>query len=214
MYETIYLICALVGGTLLLCQVLLGLIGIGDHHDAGGDHDFHDVADHGDHGDHAGHGAHGVHGGRDNQDTHGSWVVGVLTFRSIVAALTLFGLAGLAATVNFQQEPPISLAIAVAAAAGALVGVAYLMRSLHQLKSDGTVRIERAVGQAGTVYLTVPGQRAGVGKVTLRLQNRSVEYQALTPYGQLPTGSKVVVTAVVSPDTVEVAPADSAMPVS
>ena len=34
----------------------------------------------------------------------------------------------------------------------------------------------------GTVYLTIPGQKAGAGKVTLCLQNRSVEYQALTPH--------------------------------
>ena len=46
------------------------------------------------------------------------------------------------------------------------------------------------------------------GKVTLRLQNRTVEYQALTPHGALPTGSPVVVTAVLGPDTVEVAAAD------
>jgi ABC-type Fe3+ transport system permease subunit len=106
----------------------------------------------------------------------------------------------------------VSLAIALAAAAGALIGVAYLMRMLHRLKSDGTVRIDRAVGQSGTVYLAIPGGKAGVGKVTLNLQNRTVEYQALTPHQPLPTGSKVVVTAVLGPDTVEVVPAGSPVP--
>ncbi|SRR6266542_3781249 len=194
MYEMVYLTCALAGGTLLVCQFLLGLLGLGDHHDAVGDHDVHDAG---------GHDAHG-HG---DHDSHNSWFVGVLTFRSLVAALTFFGLAGLAATVNFNQESARSLAIALAAAVGALFGVAYLMRSLHRLKADGTVRIERAVGQNGTVYLTIPAQKAGVGKVTLSLQNRTVEYQAVTPHQQLPTGSKIVVTAVLGPDTVEVVPA-------
>src|SRR5262245_13360614 len=41
MYETVYLTCALAGGTLLVCQVVLGLLGFGDHHDVGTDHDFH-----------------------------------------------------------------------------------------------------------------------------------------------------------------------------
>ena len=191
----VYLPCAIAGGTLLVCQFLLGLLGLGDHHDAPGDHDVHDA------------GGHDAHGGHDDHDTHNSWLVGVLTFRSLVAALTFFGLAGLAATVNFNQEPPLSLAIALAAAVGALFGVAYLMRSLHRLKADGTVRIERAVGQNGTVYLTIPAQKAGVGKVTLSLQNRTVEYQAVTPHQQLATGSKIVVTAVLGPDTVEVVPA-------
>jgi hypothetical protein len=201
MYETFFLVCAIVGGTLLLCQFLMSLIGFGDHHDAGGDHDFHDAGGHDAHGDHADQSDH------HDQAAHHSWFVGVLTFRSLVAALTFFGLAGLSATVNFHQDPPQAIALALAAGAAALFGVAYMMKSLHRLKADGTVRIERAVGTNGTVYLTIPGEKAGAGKVTLKLQNRTVEYQAVTPKQQLPTGAKVVVTAVLGPDTVEVIPA-------
>ena len=193
MYETIYLTCAIVGATLLVCQFLLGLLGLGDHHDAGPDHDVHDTTGHDAHGDHAGQQA---------------WFVGLLTFRSVVAALTFFGLTGLASLLNFNHEPVASLGLALGGGAAALFGVAYLMNTLHGLKSDGTVRIDRAVGQSATVYLTIPGQRAGAGKVTLRLQNRTVEYQALTPHHQLATGTRVVVTAVLGSDTVEVAPAD------
>jgi len=196
MHETIYLTCALAGGTLMVCQFLLGLVGMGGHHDTGGDHEFHDAG---------GHDSHGGHGDHDGQQ---SWFVGVLTFRSVVAALTMFGLAGLTSTVNFRHEPELSLGIALAGGAAALFGVAYLMRTLHRLKSDGTVHIERAVGQSGMVYLSIPGQKAGMGKVTLRLQNRTVEYQAVTPHQQLATGSKIVVTAVLGPDTVEVVTAD------
>lgn len=201
MNETIYLACALVGGTLLLCQFLLGLLGFGHDHDTdtGGDHDFHDTSGHDGHGDHGDHGDH---------DGHQSWFVGVLSFRSLTAAVTFFGLVGLTSAANLGHEPEVTAGLALAGAAAALFGVAYLMRTLHRLKSDGTVRIERAVGENGTVYLTVPGQKAGAGKVTLRLQNRTVEYQAVTPHESLPTGSKVVVTAVLSPDTVEVAPAE------
>jgi hypothetical protein len=55
--------------------------------------------------------------------------------------------------------------------------------------------------------LPIPGKKGGIGKVTLNLQNRTVEYQAVTADKELPTGSKVVVVAVVSSDTVEVASA-------
>jgi len=202
MHETIYLICAAAGGTLMVCQFLLGLLGMGGHHDAGGDHDFHDA---GAHDSHDGDGSHGDHDGQQ------SWYVGVLTFRSVVAALTMFGLAGLTSTVNFQHEPELSLGIALIGGALALFGVAYLMRTLHRLKADGTVHIERAVGQAGTVYLVIPGRKTGMGKVTLRLQNRTVEYQAVTPHQDLPTGSKIVVTGVAAPGTVEVIAADQGL---
>ena len=185
MGQTIYLFCAIGGGTLLVCQFLLGLLGMG-HHDAGG-HDLHHDAHTGDH-------------------DHGSWFVGVLSFRSLVAGVTAFGLAGMTATVNIGLEPLPAFALALAGGVGVLYLVAYLMRMLHRLKSDGTARIERAVGQPATVYLTIPAAKAGVGKVTLSLQNRTVEYQAMTPHQQLPTGAKVVVTGVLGPDTVEVAP--------
>jgi membrane protein implicated in regulation of membrane protease activity len=193
----IYMICAIGGGTLLLCQFVMSLLGMGDHHDVGADH--HDVgADH--------HDVH--HGDAHDAQGYGSWFVGVLTFRSVVAALTFFGLGGMAATVNANLDPGLSFGLALAAGVAALFAVAYLMRFLHQLKSDGTVRIDRAIGKSGTVYLSIPGQKAGVGKITLNLQNRSVEYQAVTPHpDQLPTGSKIVVTAIVGPDTVEVTPA-------
>ena len=66
--------------------------------------------------------------------------------------------------------------------------------------------MDRAVGKGGTVYLPIPGQKAGTGKVLLNLQNRTVECQAITADKELPTGASVVVVAVISADTVEVAP--------
>jgi hypothetical protein len=187
--ETIFLVSAVVGGTLLVCQFLLSLLGVGGHHDLGG-HDVH------------------VDGSHDvsHDAEHASWLVGVFTFRAIVAALTFFGLAGLAAR-GLGLAPLPTLAVALAAGAGALALVASLMRALGRLRADGTVRVERAVGRTGTVYLSIPGHKAGAGKVTVVVQNRSVEYQALTAGDELPTGARILVTAVISPDTVEVLPA-------
>ncbi len=191
--KLVYSLCAVLGGTLLLCQVLLGLLGLGNHHDVDtGGEPIHDLGGH-DH--HAG--DHGEH------DTQSSWFVGLLTFRTVVAALVFFGLAGRAAAAA-DLPPGATLAVALAAGAAALFGVAWMMQALYRLRADGTVRIERAVGRTGTVYLSVPGNKAGLGKVLLNVQNRTVEYQALTPHQALPAGSPVVVLAVVNADTVEV----------
>jgi hypothetical protein len=195
--DTVYLVCALVGATLLVAQFLLGLLGIGGDHGVDADHDVdvdHDAGD-----------AH--HDTSADHDHGHSWYVGILTFRTVVAALTFFGLAGLAASQQFQEEEHISLGVAIAAGVGAMLLVAWMMKSLKKLASEGTVRIDRAVGQPGTVYLSIPGRRSGVGKVTVVLQNRTVEYQAVTAEEELPTGAKVQVVAVIGADTVEVAPA-------
>jgi hypothetical protein len=187
-----YLTCFLIGGTLLVGQFLLGLLGLGHLHDFDL-HDLHDVGGHDDVGGHEG---------------DGSWFTGMLTFRTLVAALTFFGLGGLAGLQRWGSDRwPLTLVVAVAAGGGALVIVGSLMRWLRRQTASGTVHIKRAVGQSGTVYLTVPAGRAGAGKVTVCVQNRTMEYQAVTPDQELPTGAKVVVVGVVNGDTVEVLPA-------
>jgi hypothetical protein len=210
--NTVYLVCAAAGGTLMVCQFLLSLLGFGGHHDMG-DHDVHDVGGHdvhaGDHeaGDHdATHDAHHESHHETQRDSAMSWFMGMLTFRTIVAALLFFGLAGLAASESEWDEVPAFL-VAVGAGAAALFLVGSMMRSLSKFKAEGTVRMERAIGRNGTVYLPIPGEKTGIGKVMLNLQNRTVECQAVTAQQQaLPTGAPVVVVAVLSSDTVVVAP--------
>ncbi len=185
----VYLVCALVGGTLLIVQFLLGLVGFGDHGDTDGDAGL---------GDHCGGGGHEV-----GHDHAAASFLSILTIRTIAAALTFFGLTGWALHAPLDDEL-LTAAAATVAGLAALFVVAWLMQSLRRLDADGTVRIERAVGRPATVYLRIPGNKAGAGKVTITLQNRTVEYQAVTAEEELPTGAQVVVRAVVSSDTLEV----------
>lgn len=195
----IYSVSAVVGGTLLGCQFLMTLLGLG--HDLPGDmpddvpHDFH--FDHGG----ADHEVAHEHG----SPHHESSFLRLLTFRTVVAAMTFFGLAGLAG--NSAELPgELTLVVALAAGAAAMYCVHWLMQSLKRLKADGTVRIERAMGRAGTVYLRIPANKSGPGKIQINVQNRTMEYEAMTAREPLPVGSKVVVVNVLGPDTVEVEP--------
>jgi hypothetical protein len=192
---TFYMACAVLGGTLLVCQFLLSLLGHGAHHDV----DAHDS------GDFSGHDLHAEGSHETHHESHGTGFIRLLTFRTVVAALTFFGLGGRAAAAA-SLDPVRTLGWALAAGVGALFLVAWLIQSLYRLKAEGTVRMARAVGRRGTVYLTIPGRRAGAGKVHLNLQNRTVECQAVTDQEALPTGSKVQVAAVLGPDTVLVIP--------
>src|SRR5262249_45857290 len=205
--EQFYIVCAALGATLLVCQFVLGLLGMGGHHEFGGDHDVgvdHDVGA----GHEMGHDAEHADGHQEHGHGHGgssTWYAGLLTFRTLAAAITFFGFGGWLAVKQEQFAGPQSLVFGLLAGGAALFVVAWLMRSLSRLQAQGNVRIDRSVGKTGTVYLPVPGQKAGVGKVHLNVQNRTVEYQAVTSNELLPTGAKVVVVGVVSPDTVEVA---------
>jgi hypothetical protein len=167
---------------------------VGDSHDIAG-HEAHAGAEH-----EAQDGHQGGH-----HETISSWFMRLLTIRTLMAALIFFGLAGLYGNSRWP-EGPVTPLFALAAGAGAMVLVGSIMRALSRLRAEGTVRMDRAVGRGGTVYLPIPAQKAGAGRVLLNLQNRTVECQAITADKELPTGAPVVVVAVISPDTVEVAP--------
>jgi len=83
--------------------------------------------------------------------------------------------------------------MSIVVGAAAMVAVHGLMRGLYRLGTEGTVRIEQAVGKTGTVYLRIPGRKCGTGKVTVNVRNRTMEYEAVTSGEALPTGCKVVV---------------------
>lgn len=196
--ETVFLVCAIVGGTLIICQFLLTLLGAGGDHDGadhGGGHDF-GGQDHGSHG----------HGGTDHDS---SWFFGMLTIRTVSAAAAFFGLSGLAAHHAGLEQVP-TIALAVTAGAGAFFVVGWLMRFMHKLNQDGTIQVERAVGCRGSVYLGIPAANAGLGKVHVNVVNRNLEYQAMTARDALAIGTPIVVIGIVGPDTVEVAAAPTA----
>ncbi|MBU4398956.1 MAG: hypothetical protein KKE86_06420 [Planctomycetes bacterium] len=201
----VFIVCAAIGGTVLVVQFLLALIGLGGDafdidvsgdvgHDFSGD--FHGDVGGGFHGDADMHGDHPV--------DHGStWLFSVLSFRTVVAALAFFGLAGLWAESTGASAPSVLL-VAVAAGFAAMMGVYWMMRGMKKLQADGSVRIHRAVGRHGNVYLRIPGNRSGAGKIQFNLQNRTMEYSAITSGPDLPTGAKVVVVGVVNPTTLDV----------
>jgi hypothetical protein len=188
----IFWICFVLGGTVMICQFIMSLLGLADVDDIDVSHEI-------GHGD-----AATIDHAADHQHHGSNWFFGIVTFRTIVAALTFFGLAGLAARSAHLQPDWLPLPIALFVGWGAMYAVHWMMQSLHRLKSEGTARIEYSVGQPGSVYLRIPASGGGAGKVTLTLQNRTMEYLAVTSGDAIPTGARIVVTNVLGPDTVEV----------
>lgn len=173
---TLFWICALVGGGFILLQGALGLIGLG-----GGDVEV-----------------------DDGGDLHAGEALDLLSVRAVAAAVCIFGLTGLAAG-EWGLGTLLAVAVALAAGVAAALGVALAMRAMRRMETDAVVRPEGAVGQFGTVYLSIPGGTTTPGKIHLVMQGRTVEMNAVSR-DPLPTGAPVIVVDVVSPDTLEVAP--------
>lgn len=207
--EQFFQLCAILGGTIFLGQFVLSVVGLTGDHEISGDSEGDHFGGGGDHADGGGHDAGNCeahHGHAAGHESANSWFLRMLSIRTVVAGLTFFGLGGLAA--NASGASPIgSLATAGAAGFAALYLVGWAMRTLMRLRADGTVHIENTVGQPAVVYLTIPGHRAGKGKITVTVQNRTMEYEAETEHDPIATGATVQVVAIAGPDTVAVVPA-------
>jgi len=89
-----------------------------------------------------------------------------------------------------------------------LVGIAlvflvmYLFKWLASMQQSGNINVfKEAVDCQGTVYLTIPGERGGTGKVQITINNSVREYAAVTDGPTLKTGTEIKVVEVVSADT-------------
>lgn len=203
-----FLLCAVIGGTILICQFVLTLVGLGGEHGIDFSHDVpHDFS-----GD-AGHevGSQDTDSnGHDGHHAHEtSWLFAAISFRTLVAAITFFGLIGSAAR-SAGQEPGVQVVLALAAGLGAMYGVHWLIRSIGRLGEDATLRVKSALGQEGTVYVPIAGEKAAAGKIQLKMQNRLVEYEAITGFhDRLATGTKVRVVGIAG-NVLEVEPIKTA----
>lgn len=190
--DYIYLGCASVGGTILVIQFLMMILGLGgDAAGFDGDLDVSDGVD--------------FSGNSISVADHGStFLFSVISFKTVVAAMTFFGLAGLATNAE-DMSPLMGFVISLVAGGAAMFIVHGLMQVMYKLNANGAIRIQRSLGQSGTVYIPISGNNSGEGKIQLRLQNRIVELRAVTSHPELlPVGAKVVVSKLVTPLTVEV----------
>ncbi|WP_146572410.1 hypothetical protein [Botrimarina hoheduenensis] len=186
MLETLFLYSALGGGVVLLLQLVLLWFGmddsLGDMMGDGGDAGF--DSDH-------------------TTDSTGFWFLEMLSLRTLSAAATFFGLTGKALLAS-GTSPGVSLAIALGVGYAALYSVYWVFKQVFQLETSGNTNIANAIGLPAQVYVPIgPGKVAG--KVQMKLQGRTVEYQAVSDEQlRLTTGTRVVVTDVVTADTVRV----------
>ncbi len=210
MLEILFLVCAVIGGTVMVCQFIMTLFGMGDDggmdadggdFDAGGS-DFDGSAE----ADISGDQNTTITQASDGEYHHSdsSWLFGLLSFRTIVAALAFFGISG-KTVLAAGQTPLVSFAIAMVAGAAAMFAMAWLMRGLSRLTSSGNQHIGNALGQPATVYVAIPSGGDKAGKVQLTMQNRVVEYPAVTRDEEpLRSGEAVEVVEILSRNLLQV----------
>lgn len=135
-------------------------------------------------------------------DDAGSSGIGWFTVKGLVAFFSIGSWTGFAMDVSGCHEA-LTICIAILAGVVALVGVGFLYKALNKLQYNGIMNLKNAIGKEAEVYLTIPANNGGLGKVNLQLQERFVELDARTNDAEaIPTGSIVKVVGVINGDLI------------
>ena len=123
------------------------------------------------------------------------------TFRNLINFLLGFGWTAILLT-GTVRSTALLLVIAVLVGVALVVLVMYLFKWLSGMQQSGNINVYKsAVGCQGTVYLTIPGERSGEGKVQIAIQGAVREYNAQTDGEAIATGTPIKVVEVINPGT-------------
>lgn len=156
--EIAYFIIACIGTVALLIQIVMMLIGAGGEADA----DFDTDTD-----------------GDGSLDTHTDTGVSLFTVKGLTAFFAIGGWTGML-MLSYNVGVAITVPVSVVAGLAAYFIVWALIRLVLKLQEDGTLNYASAIGQTATVYVSIPASRSGRGKITLVLQGRYTELDAVT----------------------------------
>ena len=137
----------------------------------------------------------------DTLDTGGA--LQLFSVRNIINFLLGLGWGGVCWSSVITNHILLAL-VSIATGCVFVVVFLYLFRQMHRLESNGAFQIKDCVGQVCDVYLRIPAQRSGQGKVQVSFGGSIQEIAAITNGDALPSGSKVRIVALVDDHTVEV----------
>jgi len=139
----------------------------------------------------------------------GSGGSNLYTFRNFVNFFLGFGWTAVLLNDSIKSRG-LLLLLAVLVGVGFVALVMWLFKWLYSMQQTGNINVYKsAVGCTGTVYLPIPAERGGEGKVQITIQGAVREYNALTEGEALPTGKPIKVVEVINPGTLLVEPLDS-----
>ena len=114
-----------------------------------------------------------------------------LSVQGVSSFIMMFGIVGLAIA-NASPYAILSLSGATGAGVFTVWVVSLIFRWMSKLQSDGTMQVENAVEQVGTVYLTIKAGEGQTGKVSIVVQGALRTLDAVSAdENEIKTGTKV-----------------------
>ncbi|MBR1872897.1 MAG: hypothetical protein IJ795_06805 [Bacteroidales bacterium] len=126
------------------------------------------------------------------------------TFRNLINFILGFGWTAIILQPQVKSTVLLVL-VSVLVGIGLVAIVMLLFKWLSSMQASGNIDVRKsAAGCQGKVYLTIPGERAGAGKVQITIDNSVREYDAVTDSGTLATGTSIKVLEVIDNHTLVV----------
>jgi membrane protein implicated in regulation of membrane protease activity len=120
------------------------------------------------------------------------------TIKNTVAFFTVFGWTGLGC-IDAGLNPFLTVFISAIAGTVMVVILSSLFYFMSNMSENGTLQLKNAVGRIGEVYLTIPKNQEGYGKVQIKVQGSLRELEAMTnEIEDLNSGSLVKVLDIIN----------------
>ncbi|HZL10726.1 MAG TPA: hypothetical protein VFC65_12075 [Prolixibacteraceae bacterium] len=103
----------------------------------------------------------------------------LLSLKNIIGFFTMFGWSGLG-FLNAGLAPWLVVILSFICGLLMMLAMASLFYFMSKLAESGNLNMKNAIGHLGEVYLTIPGERAGMGKVQLTVQGTLQTVDAIT----------------------------------
>lgn len=130
-----------------------------------------------------------------------------LSLQTVITFLTSFSWVSI---IFVSSGLPAALAIGIGAGCGLLMMliVAKMVQMSRKLAENGAINLKNAIGETATVYVAVPPKGQGTGKITMQLQGRFGEFDAVSADNTAFDGGKQVLVTDVVGDTLVVEAAE------
>ncbi len=120
------------------------------------------------------------------------------TIRGFLTFFAIFGWSGIF-FLKLDINTYLSLAFAIGLGFIFMVITAYIFSFFVSMQNSGNMEIESSIGLDGTVYIRIPANRSGVGKINAVVSGRYAEFDAMTDSEEIiPTGAVIKVVGLVN----------------
>lgn len=135
-------------------------------------------------------------GGISADTDAGSFPFQLFTFRNFINFFLGFGWTAI--SLEGKTSTAVALILSTLVGLALVAAVMYIFYLMSKMEQSGNIETGSTLGCKGNVYLTIPGNRAGEGKVQISVQGAIREFDAMTDGETLANGSPIRVTEVLN----------------